>query len=165
MLPERSERKTAGEGVMITRREFSRMLAAAPATGLALSPAFAHAQQYPSRPVRFILPFAAAGVGDITSRIAAEKLGDRLGQRFVVEDQPGAGGISAARSVLSQPPDGYAIGLVTGGTAISAAIYRSLPFDPATQFAMISTIGSFDLVFASNIDSKLRTLNDFIQAA
>jgi tripartite-type tricarboxylate transporter receptor subunit TctC len=150
---------------MITRREFSRMLAAAPATGLALSPAFAHAQQYPSRPVRFILPFAAAGVGDITSRIAAEKLGDRLGQRFVVEDQPGAGGISAARSVLSQPPDGYAIGLVTGGTAISAAIYRSLPFDPATQFAMISTIGSFDLVFASNIDSKLRTLNDFIQAA
>ena len=165
MLPERSECKTAGEGVMMTRRQFSRMLAAGCATGLALSAAATHAQQYPSRPVRFILPFGAAGVADITSRIAAEKLGDRLGERFVVENQPGAGGITAARSVLSQAADGYTIGLVTGGTAISAAIYRALPFDPVTQFAMVSTIGSFDLVFASNIDSKLKTFNDFVQAA
>src|SRR4029077_11002644 len=90
----------------------------------------------------------AAGVADITSRLAAEKLGDKLGQRFVVENQPGPGGIAAARSVLSQPPDGYTLGLVTNGTSISAAIYKALPFDPVKSFATISTIGSFHLLLA-----------------
>ena len=114
----------------VTRRQFSAGLAAAAAPA-GLWPAFARAQQnYPSRPVRFILPFAAAGVADITSRLAAEKLGDKLGQRFVVENQPGPGGIAAARAVLSQAPDGHTLGLVTNGTSISAAIYKALPFDP-----------------------------------
>ena len=120
---------------------------------------------YPNRPVRFILPFGAAGVADITSRMAAEKLGDKLGQRFVVENQPGPGGIAAARAVLSQPPDGYTLGLVTNGTSISAAIYKALPFDPVKSFATISTIGSFDLVFATNAESEFKTLQDFIKAA
>ena len=147
----------------ITRREFSAALAAA-ATGL--RPAGVRAQPgYPSRPIRFVLPFAPAGVADITARIAAEKLGDKLGQRFVVENQPGPGGIAAARSVLSQPPDGYTIGLVTNGTSISAAIYKALPFDPVKEFTCISTIGAFDLVFASNAESEFKTLPDFIAAA
>jgi tripartite-type tricarboxylate transporter receptor subunit TctC len=147
----------------ITRRQFSNALAAAAA---GLYPGLASAQQsYPSRPVRFVLPFGAAGVADITSRIAAEKLGDKLGQRFVVENQPGPGGIAAVRAVLSQPPDGHTIGLVTNGTSISAAIYKALPFDPVKDFATISTIGSFDLVLATNIDSELKTLADFIKAA
>jgi tripartite-type tricarboxylate transporter receptor subunit TctC len=99
----------------ITRRQFSTVVAASAAAGM--FPAAARAQKtYPTRPVRFILPFAAAGVADITARIAAEKLGDKLGQRFVVENQPGPGGIAAARGVLSQAPDGYTIGLVTNGT-------------------------------------------------
>ncbi len=148
----------------ITRRAFSQGIAAAAAAGAV--PAIARAQQaYPSRPVRFILPFGAAGVADITARLAAEKLGDKLGQRFVVENQPGPGGIAAARSVLSQPPDGYTIGLVTNGTAISAAIYKALPFDPVKQFAPISTIGAFDLVFATNADAELKSMADFIKAA
>jgi tripartite-type tricarboxylate transporter receptor subunit TctC len=149
----------------ITRRQFSTVLAAsAAATGM--FPIVAGAQQnYPSRPVRFVLPFGAAGVADITARLAAEKLGDKLGQRFVVENQPGPGGIAAARAVLSQPADGYTIGLVTNGTAISAAIYKALPFDPVKEFATISTIGSFDLVFATNADSELKTLQEFITAA
>jgi tripartite-type tricarboxylate transporter receptor subunit TctC len=129
-------------------------------------PICARAQQhYPNRPVRFILPFAAAGVADITARLAAEKFGDKLGQRFVVENQPGPGGIAAARAVLSQAPDGYTIGLVTNGTAISAAIYKALPFDPVKDFATISTIGAFDLVFATNMDSEFKTLEEFIKAA
>ena len=122
-------------------------------------------QSYPSRPVRFVLPFGAAGVADITARLAAEKLGDKLGQRFVVENQPGPGGIAAARAVLSQPPDGYTIGLVTNGTAISAALFKALPFDPVKEFAPISTIGRFDLVFASNAESQFQSLPDFIKAA
>src|SRR5215475_2275524 len=145
----------------ITRRQFSAALAAA-----AVLPAPSRAQQgYPNRPVRFVLPFAAAGVADITARIAAEKLGDKLGQRFVVENQPGPGGIAAARAVLSQAPDGYTIGLVTNGTSISAAIYKALPFDPVKEFACISTIGAFDLVFACNVDSEFKTLSDFINAS
>jgi putative tricarboxylic transport membrane protein len=147
----------------VTRREFSTTLAASAAGGM--FPIIARAQQrYPSRPVRFILPFAAAGVADITARIAAEKLGDKLGQRFVVENQPGPGGIAAARGVLSQAPDGHTVGLVTNGTSISAAIYKTLPFDPVKEFATISTIGAFDLFFATNTDSELKTLADFIKA-
>jgi len=148
----------------VTRRAFSRVLAASAAAGVL--PRLAGAQPaYPSRPVRFILPFGAAGVADITSRIAAEKLGDKLGQRFVVENLPGPGGIAAARAVLSQPPDGYTIGLVTNGTAISVALYKKLPFDPVKDFVMVSNIGSFDVFFATNTDSEIKTLQDFIQGA
>jgi tripartite-type tricarboxylate transporter receptor subunit TctC len=149
----------------ITRRHVSAALATS-AVAAAMLPICARAQQhYPNRPVRFILPFAAAGVADITARLAAEKFGDKLGQRFVVENQPGPGGIAAARAVLSQAPDGYTIGLVTNGTAISAAIYKALPFDPVKDFATISTIGAFDLVFATNMDSEFKTLEEFIKAA
>src|SRR6266436_3878966 len=149
----------------ITRRKAS-MVFAASAAAAGMLPIGARAEQsYPSRPVRFVLPFAAAGVADITARVAAEKLGDKLGQRFVVENQPGPGGIAAARAVLSQAPDGYTIGLVTNGTSISAAIYKALPFDPVKDFATISTIGAFDLVFATNMESELKTLDDFIEGA
>ncbi len=151
----------------LTRRGFAKRLAASAAAVGAL-PAWrsARAQQsYPGRPVRFVLPFGAAGIADITARLAAEKLGDKLGQRFVIENQPGPGGIAAARSVLSQPPDGYTIGLVTNGTAISAALFKALPFDPVKEFATISTIGRFDLVFATNAESQFQTLPDFIKAA
>src|SRR5215468_8658388 len=148
----------------VTRRAFSSALAASAAAGML--PIRARAQQhYPNRPVRFVLPFAAAGVADITVRLAAEKLGDKLGQRFVVENQPGPGGIAAARAVLSQAPDGYTIGLVTNGTSISAAIYKALPFDPVKEFATISTIGAFDLVFATNVDSEFKTMQDVMKAA
>src|SRR5437762_2473414 len=148
----------------ITRRKLSMVFAASAAAGTL--PIWAHAQQnYPSRPVRFVLPFAAAGVADITARVAAEKLGDKLGQRFVVENQPGPGGIAAARAVLSQASDGHTIGLVTNGTAISAAIYKALPYDPVKEFATISTIGAFEVVFATNSESEFKSLADFIKAA
>jgi tripartite-type tricarboxylate transporter receptor subunit TctC len=148
----------------ITRRTFSTGLGAAAASSP--YPMLARAQQhYPSRPVRFILPFGAAGVADITSRLAAEKLGDKLGQRFVVENQPGPGGVAAARAVLSQAPDGQTLGLVTNGTSISAAIYKALPFDPVKEFATISTIGAFDLFFAVNTESEFKSLPDVIKAA
>jgi len=149
----------------ITRREFSKLLAASAVTA-GMFPTLARAQQkYPSRPVRFVLPFAVTGVADITARLAAEKLADKLGQRFVVENMPSPGGIAAARAVLSQPADGCTIGLVTNGTAISVAIYNSLPFDPVKDFAPISLIGNFDLVFATNADAEFKTLADFLKAA
>jgi tripartite-type tricarboxylate transporter receptor subunit TctC len=126
-------------------------------------PAFG--QTYPTRPVKIVLPFGAGGVADVSSRIIADKLGERLGQRFLIENMPGAGGISAAKAVLAAPPDGYTLGLVTNGTAISAALFNELPFDPTVDFEMISTLGTFDLVFAVGAASPYGTLADFITAA
>jgi tripartite-type tricarboxylate transporter receptor subunit TctC len=121
--------------------------------------------KFPDRPVRIILPFGAGGVADVTARIVADRLSDLLGQRFVVENMPGAGGIQAARAVLSAPPDGTTFGLVSNGTAVSAATFSALPFDPVRDFEMVSTIGTFDLVFAVNDASPFKTVADFIAAA
>jgi tripartite-type tricarboxylate transporter receptor subunit TctC len=148
----------------MTRRTFAKAATAA-ALGLTIDGTSQAQQGYPSRPVRFVLPFAAGGVADITSRLAAERLGSKLGQQFVIENTPGPGGIAAARAVLTAVPDGYTLGLVTNGTAISVALYNSLPFDPVKDFAMISNLGSFELVFATNVGSPYRTLPDFIKAA
>jgi tripartite-type tricarboxylate transporter receptor subunit TctC len=152
----------------ITRRTICKGLAttalAAPFVSLPLARAVAQSR-YPVRPVRFILPFGAGGVADTTSRLAAEKLGEKLGQRFVVENQPGAGGINAVRSVISASPDGHTLGLVTNGTAISVTLVKAFPADPVTDFDFVSMLGTFDLVFATNVDSKYKTLQQVIDEA
>jgi tripartite-type tricarboxylate transporter receptor subunit TctC len=151
----------------ITRRTFNAGFAAAVVAGGALgAPGLARAQgKYPNRPVTVVLPFGAGGMADVSSRLAAEKLSEKLGQRFVIENRPGAGGITAARQVLSAAPDGYTLGLVTNGTAISVALFKSLPFDPVNQFDMISMMGVFELVFITAADSPYKTLADFVKAA
>ncbi len=95
----------------------------------------------------------------------ADKLSQKLGQRVVIENMPGPGGINAARAVITAPPDGYTMALVTNGTAISVAAFKSLPFDPVKDFEMVSMVGTFDLVFAVNSESEYKTLGDFIKAA
>jgi tripartite-type tricarboxylate transporter receptor subunit TctC len=120
---------------------------------------------YPSRPVRIVLPLAAGGVGDTTARIIAEKLGDKLGQRFYVENQPGAGGIAAARTVISSQPDGYTLALLTNGTAISVSLFAKLPYDPLKDFAPISSLGFFDFILCTGAATDFKTLADFIAAA
>ena len=120
---------------------------------------------YPDKPVRIVLPFAPSGVADITARIVAEKLGDKLGQRFVVENQAGAGGITAARTVISSPPDGYTLALLSNGTAVSVSLFKKLPFDPLKDFAAISSLGTFDFIFATSADAPYKTLADFVAAA
>jgi len=126
----------------------------------------AHAQlAYPTRPIRVIVPFAAGGVADITIRIVSESLGDKLGQRFIVENQPGAGGVAAARSVISSPADGYTLTLLTNGTAVSVPLFKSLPFNPVKDFDPISSIGFFDFVVGTNSDSPYKTLPDLLKFA
>jgi tripartite-type tricarboxylate transporter receptor subunit TctC len=120
---------------------------------------------YPNRPVRIVLPFAAGGVADTTARIIAEKLGDKLGQRFYVENQPGAGGIAAARTVISSSPDGYTLVMLTNGTAISVSLFAKLPFDPLKDFTPISSLGFFDFIFCTGAATDFKTLADFIAAA
>ena len=152
-------------------RAVHRLLSAVSLTLIALSalivaPPHAHAEaSYPNRPVRIVLPFAAGGVADTTARIIAEKLGDKLGQRFYVENQPGAGGIAAARTVISSPPDGYTLILLTNGTAISVSLFEKLPFDPLKDFTPISSLGFFDFIFCTGAATDFKTLADFIAAA
>jgi tripartite-type tricarboxylate transporter receptor subunit TctC len=155
---------TTRRGPALSRRTLCKTLAAAPFVALTSNLTLGQAA-YPNRPVRFVLPFGAGGVADVTSRLTAEKLGEKLGQRFVVENQPGAGGINAVRTVLGAAPDGYTLGLVTNGTAISVPLFKALPFDPVKEFALISTLGAFDLVFVVNAESPIRTLPDFVKAA
>jgi tripartite-type tricarboxylate transporter receptor subunit TctC len=161
IMPDVQEKESDMGQDRITRRAFS---TGAAVSALAL-PRVARAQAYPNRPVRFILPFAAGGVADVTARLAADKLGEKLGQRFVVENQPGPGGITAGRAIATAAPDGYTIGLLTNGTAISAAIYKALPFDPVKDFAPISALGNFDLVFATNAESQFKSMADVLKAA
>ncbi|HZO48239.1 MAG TPA: tripartite tricarboxylate transporter substrate-binding protein [Xanthobacteraceae bacterium] len=147
----------------ITRRTFTTStLATAAALGLSH---VARAQAYPSRPVRMILPFAAGGVADVTSRLAAEKLGEKLGQRFIVENMPGPGGMAAARAMITAAPDGYTLGLITNGSAIAQAIYKQFPFDLVKDLAPISALGNFEMVFATNAESPYKTMADLVKAA
>lgn len=120
---------------------------------------------WPEKPIKIILPFGAGGVADVSSRLVADKLSQKLGQRVVIENMPGPGGINAARAVVTAPPDGYTLGLVTNGTAISVAAFKSLPFDPMKQFEMISGLGQFNLLFAVPANSPYKSLDDFIKAA
>jgi tripartite-type tricarboxylate transporter receptor subunit TctC len=142
-------------------------LLALSASAFALSPlARVNAQaKYPDRPVRIVLPFGPGGVADVTARLTAEKLSNKLGKQFVIENMPGAGGITAARAVINAAPDGYTLGLCSNGTAISVDMFRKLPFDPMKQFQMVSMIGAFDLVFAVNAASNYKSLQDVIAAA
>src|SRR4051812_35929410 len=116
----------------MTRRRFSSGLVAGGVAATVLAgfglPHAARGQAYPNRPIRFIIPFAAGGVADVTARLTADKLGEKLGQRLVIENMPGPGGIAAGRVIATAAPDGHTLGLLTNGTAISVALYKSLPF-------------------------------------
>ena len=146
----------------IARREATLALAAA-ATGIGGAPVRAQVK-YPTRPVRVILPFGAGGVADVTARLVADALGNKLGQRFVIENNPGAGGITAARAALEGGKDGYTLILLTNGTAISVPLFNHLPFDPLKDFVPISIIGYFSCVFMVNASSPFQTLADFLKA-
>src|SRR5262245_40916781 len=147
------------------------MTGALGAAALALTVVFAALDQawgqasYPDRPLRLVIAFGPGGVGDTTSRLVAEKLGDKLGQRVIVENNPGGGGIAAARAVLSAPADGYTLALLTNGTSISVGLFKNLPFNPITDFAPVTKIGTFEFFLATNSTSPYRTLSDIITAA
>ena len=141
------------------------LLAMSAALLLGLAPAGQAQAKWPDKPVRIVLPFGAGGVADFTTRILANKLSTKFDQSFIVENKPGPGGITAALTVLNAPPDGYTMGLAAIITAISVATFNKLPYDPLTQFEMVSTIGLFDMDFAVKADAPYQTLGDFIAAA
>ena len=123
------------------------------------------AEVYPSRPVRIFLPYGPGDVSDIATRVIADKLGEKLNQRFVIENRPGAGGIAAAQSALSATPDGYTLIVFTNGVAISVSLLKSLPFDPAKDFIPVSTFGYFGFTIVTNASSQYQTLGDVLKEA
>ncbi|HLH88451.1 MAG TPA: tripartite tricarboxylate transporter substrate-binding protein [Xanthobacteraceae bacterium] len=135
------------------------------ATEVAWPPVTDAQVKYPERPVRIIVPAAAGGIPDVTIRLVGDKLGAKLGQRFVVENVPGAGGAAAARTTLAAPADGYTLTLLTNATAISVPLFKHLSFDPLKDFVPVSSIGYFDGVFVTNAASQYKTLGDFLAAA
>jgi tripartite-type tricarboxylate transporter receptor subunit TctC len=135
------------------------------ATFVALAPLGTALAAWPEKPIRLVLPFGAGGVADVTARIMAEKLSTKFNQRVYVDNMPGPGGIAAARAVISSAPDGYTMAYVTNGTAISVGAFNALPFDPVKDLAMVSMVGTFDLLFVVNAESEYKTLADIIKAA
>jgi tripartite-type tricarboxylate transporter receptor subunit TctC len=147
------------------RKTVFTLLAFLAALIVALAPLAPAQAKWPEKPIRLVLPFGPGGVADVTARIMAAKLSDKLGQQVAVENMPGPGGINAARAVINAAPDGYTMALVTNGTSISVAAFNKLPFDPVKELEMVSMVGTFDLVFAIDAASEYKTLGDFIKAA
>ena len=149
--------------IAIARR--TALVALSAALVLALAPFNQVQAKWPEKPIKIVLPFGAGGVADVTARIIADKLSQKFGERVVIENMPGPGGIAAARAVISASPDGYTMAYVTNGTAISVAAFNNLPFDPVKDLVMVSAVGTFDLVFVVNAESPYKTLADFVKAA
>jgi hypothetical protein len=138
---------------------------AAAVLGLAVPRTALAGPQFPTRPIRIIVPFAAGGNADIIMRILADKLSARLPQRVIVENRVGAGGIVAAEAVRSSAADGHTLFVLAVGTAISVALFKSLPFDPIKDFSPISSVSKFDMLLLVQASSPIRTLDGFVAEA
>ena len=112
-----------------------------------------------------IVPYGAGGVADTGMRIVADKLGARLGQQFLVDNRPGAGGIIAAKAAAGAAPDGYTLLMTGNNNAISTALFKSLPYDVITDFASVSTASFFDLLIVTRAGSPLQSINNVIATA
>jgi len=120
---------------------------------------------YPTRPVQLIVPYGAGGIADVGMRILADQLTSRLKQQFVVENRPGAGGIVAAKAAAAAAPDGYTVLMTGNNNAISASLFKSLPYNILTDFASTSTTSFFDLLIVTRAGSPLRSVEDIVKTA
>jgi tripartite-type tricarboxylate transporter receptor subunit TctC len=125
----------------------------------------AAAQGYPAKPIRFVVGYAPGGVADITARMVAQKLSAALGVQVVVDNRPSAGGIVAAETVARAEPDGYTLLHMNQGNAVSAALFKSLPYDTVRDFAPVSAMGFFDVLVLANKGSPLSSVRDVIALA
>jgi len=142
------------------------LFACALAAGAASAQAPPSEANWPTRPIRFLVPFPPGGSTDTVARIVGQMLGARLGQNFVVENRAGASGNLATEAVARAAPDGYTIGLVSTTTHGSAAGFaRALPFDPVKDFAPVSMLGSSPFVMVTPPSLPARDLKEFIALA
>ena len=120
------------------------------------------AQSYPRKPIKVIVPFGAGGVADLTARSIAQKLSQSLGQAVVIDNKPGAGGVLASDLVAKSEPDGYTLLLMSNASAVSAGLFKSLPFDTVKDFTPISTLGFFDIALVTSAESRFKSLQELL---
>jgi len=126
----------------------------------------APAAEYPARPIRFVVPFAAGGTSDIIGRILSARMQDSLGQSLVVDNRGGAGGSIGTDIVAKANPDGYTLVLGSNGThAIVPYLYKSLPYDPIKDFTPVSMVAITPTVLACNPDLPVRSVKELIALA
>jgi tripartite-type tricarboxylate transporter receptor subunit TctC len=124
-----------------------------------------HAQTYPTKPIKLVVPFGAGGVADLTARIIAQKITSGLGQPVVIDNRPGAGGVVAADVVAKAEPDGHTLLLISNGNAVSAGLMKTLPFDPVNDFASVALFATFDIAILVSQESKFNTLQEALHFA
>ncbi len=147
----------------LPRRAFLHL--AAGAAALPVVSRIARAQTYPSRPVRIIVGFAPAGAADIAGRLVAQWLSERMGQQFVVENRPGAGGNIATEAVVRSAPDGYTLLLVAPPNAINATLYTKLSFNFLRDIAPIASINREPSVVQVTPSLPVHSIPEFIAYA
>ena len=145
------------------RRQLLHLVAGA--TALSSIPRSARGQAYPTRPVRIIVGFPAGGSPDIVARLIGQWLSERLGQRFVIDDRPGATSSIATEAVVRAPPDGYTLLLVTSANPIVTAVYQGLRFDFIRDIAPVASIVRAPLVMVIHPSVPPRTVPEFIAYA
>ena len=124
-----------------------------------------HSAPLSNRTIKIIVPFGPGGVADLTARAVAQKMAENMGQSVVVENKPGAGGVAAGDTVAKSEPDGHTLLLMSNGTAVSAGLFKSLPFDTVKDFAPISMLGFFDIALVVPQNSPHKTLADLVTFA
>jgi tripartite-type tricarboxylate transporter receptor subunit TctC len=117
---------------------------------------------FPSRPLRIIVPFGAGGVADLTARAVGPALAAQLGQAVVIDNRPGAGGIVAGELVAKAEPDGHTLLLMSNGTAVSAGLFKTMPFNPRTDFVPVSLLGLFDMAIVVPETSPHKSLAEWM---
>jgi tripartite-type tricarboxylate transporter receptor subunit TctC len=141
-------------------------LVIAAAASVAVTSLRGHAQPaFPNKALRIVVPFAAGGVGDLTARAVAAGLAERLGQPVVIDNRPGAGGVVAADTVARAVPDGHTLFLMSNGTAVTASLFKTLPYDTVADFTPVSTLGTFDIAVLVPADSPHHTLAQLLAHA
>jgi tripartite-type tricarboxylate transporter receptor subunit TctC len=125
----------------------------------------AHAQTWPAKPIRALVPFAAGTITDILPRVVFEQLSTQLGQSIIVENRPGAGSTSAASFVAKADPDGYTVLVNSSAHTIAPALYSSLSYDPARDFSAVLPLGIVPSVLLVSPTAGFKTVADFVAAA
>src|SRR5882757_1820336 len=132
---------------------------------LALTTGSAFAQNYPNRPIRVLVPFAAGGAVDTLARLVGQKLSEGLGQPVIIENRPGAGGNLASDVLAKSPPDGYTVLQTVNGIAISPSLYNVLPFDSQKDFIAVTQIVQSQLLLVANPKLDANNVADLIKLA
>jgi tripartite-type tricarboxylate transporter receptor subunit TctC len=127
-----------------------------------LSPQTALTQVFPTKSIKIVVPNAAGGAADLTARAVGQKMAEAMGQPVVIDNKPSAGGVVAGDLVAKAEPDGYTLLLISSGTAVSASLFKTLPFDTLKDFAPVSTLATFDLAIVVNEAGRFKTLADLL---